>query len=57
MSGVPSSDYEGRAALDRQYLQTRSLALDAKILWRTITRALRLRVRRAVCEHRAESVS
>lgn len=57
VSDVPSSDYQGRAALDRQYMQTRSLALDAKILWRTIARALRLRVSRNVCEQRTESVS
>lgn len=56
VSDVPSSDYEGRAALDRNYIQTRSLTLDGKILWRTATRALRLQVSRVVCEQGAESI-
>lgn len=57
VSDVPSADYQGRAALDRQYMQTRTLALDVKILCRTITRALRARVSRVVCEQQAEPVS
>ncbi len=56
VSDVPSSDYKGRAALDWQYIQSRCVALDAKILWRTVARALRSQVSRDVCEQGAESV-
>lgn len=41
VSGRNNLDYDQRVALDRRYVESRSLALDAWILWRTVHVVLR----------------